>query len=241
MANAKSASGYYYKLAVYHYKTAAQETRLDTYFQQAYLPALHRAGFKQIGVFKPVEQDTADKKIYVLIPASSWDKLKDVDEKLSSDNTYTSAAADYTDALYNNAPYDRIETILLKAFTKMPVPAIPNLNGDKNERVYELRSYESATEKQHINKVKMFNDGNEVALFNRLGFNAVFYGDVIAGGHMPNLMYMTTFNNKADRDKHWDAFGSDAEWKELSARPEYQHNVSKNTIVFLRPAQYSDF
>jgi thioesterase domain-containing protein len=87
----------------------------------------------------------------------------------------------------------------------------------------------------------MFNVGDEINLFKRLGFNAVFYGEVIAGSHMPNLMYMTTFNNKEDRDKHWDAFGKDAYWKELVAKPEYQHNVSHADIIFLRPVEYSDF
>jgi hypothetical protein len=87
----------------------------------------------------------------------------------------------------------------------------------------------------------MFNDGNEVALFKRLGFNAVFYAEVLAGSHMPNLMYMTTFNDKADRDRHWTAFSSDPEWKTLVATPEYQHNVSKADILFLHPTVYSDF
>ena len=67
----------------------------------------------------------------------------------------------------------------------------------------------------------MFNEGGEIPLFVRLNFNAVFYADVIAGSHMPNLMYMTTFNNKQDRDDHWKVFSADAEWKALSARPEY--------------------
>jgi hypothetical protein len=87
----------------------------------------------------------------------------------------------------------------------------------------------------------MFNTGDEVGLFNRLGFNAVFYASVIAGAKMPNLMYMTTFNSKADRDKHWETFSADAYWKELSAKPEYQHNVSHADIIFLQPANYSDF
>jgi hypothetical protein len=58
---------------------------------------------------------------------------------------------------------------------------------------------------------------------------------------MPNLMYLTTFNNKADRDAHWDKFTADPEWKRLSGLPEYQHTVSKADILFLRPADYSDF
>ena len=86
----------------------------------------------------------------------------------------------------------------------------------------------------------MFNAGDDVGVFKRLGFNAVFYGEVVAGSTMPNLMYMTTFENKADRDAHWDSFGSDAYWKELSSLPEYQHNVSKNVTIFLHPTEYSD-
>jgi hypothetical protein len=86
----------------------------------------------------------------------------------------------------------------------------------------------------------MFNKGGEVGLFERLGFNAVFYGAVVAGNRMPNLMYMTSFENKAARDEHWKAFGSDPFWKTLSAKPEYKNNVSKIDITFLTPAEYSD-
>jgi hypothetical protein len=107
--------------------------------------------------------------------------------------------------------------------------------------VYELRSYESYTEKIYRNKVKMFNDGDEVGLFKRLGFNAVFYADVIAGSRMPNLMYMTTFSNQAIHDEKWKSFREDPQWKKLSGMEEYQHNVSKNTIYLLRPTEYSDY
>jgi hypothetical protein len=86
----------------------------------------------------------------------------------------------------------------------------------------------------------MFNKGGEVTLFKRLGFNAIFYGEVIAGASMPNLMYMTSFENRKSRDEHWKAFVDDPEWKKLSARKEYQNNVSKIDITFLVPAAYSD-
>jgi len=118
---------------------------------------------------------------------------------------------------------------------------LPKLNGPKKERVYELRSYESATEKIFENKVKMFNEGDEIGLFKRLNFNAVFYSRVLSGSKMPNLMYMTTFENKADRDAHWKNFSADPYWKKLSSMEEYQHNVSHIDIYFLQPAEYSDF
>jgi hypothetical protein len=238
---AKAADGYYYQIKIYHLKTKAQEDQVDQYLQNAYLPALHRAGIKNIGVFKPIEADTSGKKIYVLIPFKKWEQIKETDKQLASDQQYLADGKEYIDAAHNAAPYTRMETILLSAFSKMLSPAIPGLTANKIDRVYELRSYESATEKYNVNKLQMFNDGNEVALFKRLGFNAVFYAEVLAGSHMPNLMYMTTFNNKADRDKHWNAFSNDPEWKVLVAKKEYQNNVSKADILFLHPTAYSDF
>jgi len=232
---------YYYEIKLYHFKTQTQEDRMDTYLQNAYLPALHRLGIKNVGVFKPLPTDTLGLRMYVLIPFKTWNQLEALNEKLAADQQYASDGKDFINAAYNDLPYTRMETIVLRAFPKMLEPAVPELTADKPDRVYELRSYESPTEAFNVNKVKMFNDGDEVGLFKRLNFNAVFYAEVIAGSHMPNLMYMTTFNSKQDRDKHWDAFSNDPYWKKLVALPEYQHNVSKADILFLHPTAYSDF
>jgi hypothetical protein len=238
--SAAAGTGFYYQIKVYHFKNAAQQQVTENYLKDVFVPNLHKSGFKQIGVFTLVEPDTADRRLYVLIPFKSWESMKTFESTTSNvDLSNTSNA--YINAAHNNAPYTRIETIILSAFDKMPSPAVPNLSAPKSERVYELRSYEGPTEKYYINKVKMFNVGDEVALFKRLGFNAVFYAGVIAGSRMPNLMYMTTFNSKQDREEHWKAFSNDAYWKKLSSMPEYQNNVSKADIIFLRPAAYSDF
>jgi hypothetical protein len=232
---------YYYELKVYHYKTLDQEARIEHYLKDAYLPALHRAGIPSVGVFKPIKQDTADMRIYVYTPFTSLDKLTGIDKKLQADTKYFTDGEEYMNADYKDAPYTRIEIMILHAFPGMPAPAIPSLAGAKIDRVYELRSYESPTEKYNYNKVRMFNDGDEIGLFKRLDFNAVFYSEVVSGGHMPNLMYMTTFNSMADRDKHWVAFNNDAYWKTLSSKAEYQHNVSHADIFLLFPTEYSDF
>ena len=239
--NASAADGYYYQLKVYHLKTSGQEDRLDNYLKNAYLPALHRMGIKNIGVFKTIAADTSGKRIYVLIPYHNWSQLEKADKKLMEDQQYLADGKDYLDAVYTAPVYNRLETIVLGAFPKMPEPAVPVLTATKTDRVYELRSYESPTEKYNVNKVQMFNDGNEVALFKRLNFNAVFYANVIAGSHMPNLMYMISFDSMEEHDKHWKAFGNDPYWKQLSAKAEYQNNVSHIDAIFLHPAAYSDF
>jgi hypothetical protein len=202
---------------------------------------VHKAGIKKVGVFKPIANDTAaDKLIYVFIPFKTLDEWVKLEATLDKDAAFKTAGKSYLEAMHNDAPYERMESILLEAFSEMGQFASPSLKSAKGERVYELRSYEGPTEKIYENKVDMFNKGGEVGLFKRLGFNAVFYGKVLSGSHMPNLMYMTTFENMESRDEHWKTFGEDAQWKELSSRPEYQNNVSHADIILMRPAEYSD-
>lgn len=231
-----------YQLTVYHYKDSIQEMVLDNYLEKAILPALHQLNYSKVGVFKSLANDTAAvKKMYVLVAGRSMDELNVIRLNLSENTEYLEKGKAYLDAEYNHAPYLRMERIYMIAFARSPRLQMPSLKGPRSERVYELRSYESATEKIFQNKVQMFNEGGEIALFKRLNFNAAFYSEVIAGSKMPNLMYMTCFENMADRDAHWKTFGSDPEWKRLAALPEYQHNVSVNEKNFLRPTSYSDY
>jgi hypothetical protein len=58
---------------------------------------------------------------------------------------------------------------------------------------------------------------------------------------MPNLMYMTSFENMADREAHWQTFRDDSEWKQLSAKQEYKNNVSRNETILTHPTDYSDY
>ena len=232
----------FYQLTVYHFSTLAQEKILDNYFQNALLPALHKAGTQKVGVFKSWANDTtADKLVYVLVPLKSLDALQKNKELLQKNQQYNTAAAEYLDAEPRNPPYTRMENIVLRAFELAPQMQLPNLQAPKKTRIYELRSYEGATEKKFENKVKMFNQGGEVDIFKRLNFNAIFYAEVLSGSKMPNLMYMTSFENRPDRDEHWKAFNNDSAWKKLSALPEYRSNVSRITISYLYPAEYSDY
>jgi hypothetical protein len=229
----------YIELRVYHAADTQQVRIIENYLQASLLPRLENKGFNRIGVFTAINNDTAgDKRVYVLIPFSALDQLDQLARLADESITDSARAGAYGRALYNHPPFLRFETIVLQAFEGMPRVQPPALTGSVSERVYELRSYESATEALHQNKVQMFNSG-EVALFQRLGFNAVFYGRVLAGSRMPNLMYMTSFAGKASRDEHWKTFGSDPEWKALSSQPGYQHNVSRSDIIFLRPAGFS--
>ena len=232
----------YYQLQVYKLTGKAQEEKVDNFLKNAYLPALHRAGIKTVGVFKPVESDTTSgKRVFVWMPFTSLEQFAKTLEKLDKDSEYQKIGADFLGAAFDQAPFIRKESTLLLAFPLSPTFTVPSFPTPKADRIYELRSYESATENLHKQKVKMFNEGGECALFKSLEFNAVFYAQAISGSTMPNLMYMTTFANMAARTAHWDTFKASPVWKTLSGLPEYKNTVSKNVTLFLHPADYSDF
>ncbi|MBD8489251.1 NIPSNAP family protein [Echinicola sp. CAU 1574] len=224
-----------FEIKIYHLSSAAQEASIDQFLESAYIPAMHQKGVEHVGVFKPVETDSlSGKRIYVFTPYSNAQQFMNIASVL-----HLEEGLNYQNASHENPPFDRIETILLKAFSDMPHYAIPQLNGPKEERIYELRSYESPTEKLFHNKVEMFNSG-EVEIFDRLGFNALFYGEVVVGDKMPNLMYMTSFENLEAEKAAWKSFGTDAGWVQLRDDPRFQNNVSHIDITLLHPASYSE-
>src|SRR5205085_6738088 len=126
------------------------------------------------------------RKIYVFIPYKSLSDIDGLNSKLEKDNAYNTAGADYLNSAHDNPAYARFSKIILKAFSGHPVLTESKLTGPRNERVYELRSYESASEKLFRKKVDMFVKGNEIAIFDNLKFNPVFYAEVLAGAAMPN-------------------------------------------------------
>lgn len=232
----------YYQLKTYTLKDEAQEKRMDHYLEKAYLPALKRAGISNVGVFKfrPAKY-VLENKLFVLIPLNELTQLESIDLALDNDPTYLKAGEDYIKAKYNDPPYERINSVIMRAFSEMPTMRASQVSGPKKDRVYELRSYESPTEATYLNKVDMFNAGGEVELFETLGFNAVFYGEVLSGDRMPNLMYMTTFKDMTTRDAKWEAFFGSAKWDVLINDPKYKNNMNKADKLLLYPTEYSDY
>jgi len=232
----------YYQLKIYRLENDQQMMRVESFLKQAFLPAMHHAGVMNIGIFKPREQVSEnDKQIFVLIPFKTLEQFEKIGGILEKDLQYQSDGKDYINARYDNPPYQRIESILLKAFKDFPETGIPKLTGPRSNRVYELRSYQGPTEKIFQNKVEMFNDGKEINIFNELDFNPVFFGEVISGPIMPNLMYLTCFSSEASQTEHWNSFSNHPDWIKLKDMEKYKNNVSKIDKYLLYPTEYSDF
>ena len=231
----------YYLTQVYHCSTPSQLAAVDAYLKNIYLPHLHEFGIANVGVFEPINNDTAqDKTILVWIPLSSLQQLERLDQlKESIDPLKLNSLLSLT-TTNGVLPYNRLETIISKSF-KFQDQYVKNTSFQKSpDNIYEFRSYESADEALFLKKVHMFNEGNEIALFRTLNFNALFYSKVIAGSRMPNLIYITRFQNIADREAYWKNFVAAPDWKKMSTLPEYLNTVSKADIILMHAKSYSD-
>jgi hypothetical protein len=232
----------YFEVRIYRHADKAQEALVESYLKDAFLPALHRAGIPTVGVFKPIETDTAfGKLVYVFIPYNTINQYAELADKLNNDKVYAVAGKDFIDAPYNQPPFTRYESILALAFSNMPQFRAPSFTTPKSERIYEYRSYESATEAKATKKIEMFNEGGEMGIFESIGANAAFYAKVILGSQMPRLIYMTTYADMKSHDECWAAFRVHPEWKRISSLEEYRNTTSKTRAYLLHPTSYSDF
>lgn len=232
----------YYEVKIYRVNGPAQAAATDKYLKEAFIPAAHKSGINNIGVFKPIETDTAfGKLIYVLVPFKTYDDYFKFASALETDAAYNAAGKDFIEATNANAPFVRYESVFMKAFADMPQMFVPKFTTAPADRIYELRSYESGSEGKALNKIKMFNAGGEIKIFEKIGANPVFFGQVLLGSQKPRLMYLTTYANMKSHDDCWAAFRAHPDWKALSSAEEYKGNTSKTKAFLCHPTDYSDF
>ncbi len=228
----------FYELRTYEMQTGNRKGVLNDYLAKAAIPAWNRLGIKPVGIFNVVSGSNA-LLLYTLIPYPSMDALLSAPSRMAADAEYQKAAADYLGATIDNPAYTRQESCLLRAFTNVPRVRVPAEAAGNKPRIFELRTYESHSESAALKKIEMFNEGGEIALFDRIGLRPVFFGQTLIGRRQPNLVYMTVHQDMAAREKVWEDFRNAPGWKKLSADPAFANTVSATTIVFLRPAPYS--
>jgi hypothetical protein len=234
-SNAQSAGGReYYELRQFIVENEQQRKGLDTFFKQAAIPALNRAGMKKVGVFYPEGLSP----VYTLLTYNSLSDLVSLNERLADDSEFVSAGAEFINAPASAPAFKRMESSLMIAFAGMPKLETPV---SAPGRVFQLRIYESPSVVTGLKKIEMFNDAGEIKLFRESGLNPVFFGETIAGAKMPNLTYMLGFNNMDEQKAAWKKFVNMPEWKRISGMPEYADKaiLSGITNIPLTAAPYS--
>jgi len=235
-AQARGAVREYYELRRYEIETEQQKGGFDTFAGAAALPALNRLGIQPVGVFYPAEGLSP---IYVLLPHKSLESFATLTQRLGEDQEFLEKGADFVNAPADQPAYKNLEVQLMAAFEGMPRLERPT---EAPSRIFQLRTYESPSEKAGLKKIEMFNTA-EIAIFRKVGLHPVFFGQTLAGTKMPNLTYMLAFKDMEESKANWNQFRADPDWQKLRAMPEYldKEIIRKNGItnLYLRPAGYS--
>jgi NIPSNAP len=231
--------GQYVEVRTYHLKAAEDIAAIDSYMEHALLPALKRQGIGPVGVFAKDPQDPdPSPNVYVVIPYESLAQFSAMPEKLDADETYQMAASGYFATPADSPRFTRIESELLHSFDVWPKVKAPPQTAAGKDRLLELRTYESPTEKMGTLKKEMFNSG-EVPVFLAVGIQPVFMGRAVIGPYTPNLTYMTAYDDMAANEAAWKAFSAHPDWKKLSGMEKYKGTVTKIHKAWLRPRPYS--
>ena len=236
---AETRSREFYQFRRYSLVSGPQTKLTESYLGEALIPALTKLGMGPVGAFR-LEFGPETPVYYVLIPGSSSAALTELDLHLAKDADFLKAAEPFWSAPATASAFERVEYSMLAAFEGWPKLVPPPSTATKAKRIFQLRTYESASYRDHVRKVEMFNSG-EFEIFKNAGCNPVFFGDTIVGTRMPSLTYMLSFANSAELDARWDVFRNDPAWKKLQADPRYSYEpiVSNISNLVLSPLDCS--
>jgi len=229
----------YYQIRRYALQTGPQQKLIETYLNDAFIPAVTRMGMGPVGAFNlTIGPETPN--FHVLIPGKDLAALAQIDLHLAQDEEFLKAAAPFWNAPATSPAFQRVQYSLYAAFEGWPKLTPPPSAATKEKRIFQLRTYESPSYKDHVTKVHMFHSG-EFEIFLNAGFHPVFYGDTLADTRMPNLTYMLSFTDMNELEAKWKIFSNDPAWKKLSADPQFAYEaiVSNITNVILNPLSCS--
>ena len=215
-----------------------QKQRMTDLLKEATLPALLKHGAGPVGFFNSSIAPGGPFTV-ALISYPSMAAMEDIRARMNADAKYAKQIE-----AFNALPglgYERIDSSLLRAFPGVPAIEIPPTDAKRPSRIFELRTYESNSSATLKRKIKMFEEGGEIAIFKKAGMQVVFFAETIVGQNMPSLTYMLGYDDLAARESMWKAFGKDPEWAKLRAQPGLSDAeiVSNISSIFLSPLPFS--
>src|SRR5574340_1581420 len=196
----------YFLLQTYYLRNSTQAPRINEFMSQGLLPALNRVhSGPKIFLEGLVAAHMPQYAVIIGFPAledvQALSGKMNADAELQKRFTVWEAGAE--------PPYEHYSQTLLKAADYCP--ELAPLPPAPKPRVFELRTYHSPTWRQLRALHRRF-AGPEIRIFQRTGVHPIIYSETLFGPSMPNLTYLTPFAGLAEREKAWDAFGSDPEW-----------------------------
>ena len=202
-------NGAYYELPTYRLQFGAQVGRLLGWLEKRALPLLQKSGLGPVGIFT-VDVGPHVPAVLVLIHYPSWRELETAKFRLGNEADWDAARADLE---AGGEPFYRLDKVLLRATSFCP-PLKGAAVGGPTPKLFELRIYESPTQKQLGYLHERF-AGGEIDLFHKSGIHPLLYADTLIGPDQPNMIYLIPYESLAQREKAWAAFRENPEWAKL--------------------------
>ena len=236
--NAEPAAGArganYYLLETYYLRNSTQGPRINEYMSQGLAPALAQF-HKGPKIFLEALVAAHMPQFVVVLGFESLGELAAMPARLRGDAACRKAAAAWESG--SEAPYEHYSRVVLKSADYSPdAPPAPAAK----PRIFELRTYHSPTWMQLAALHQRF-AGPESRIFHRSGIHPIIFSETLVGPQMPNLTYLTPFEDLAAREKAWDAFGADPEWVKVRKESIDAHGQISSVIqiTLLRATLYS--
>ncbi len=205
----KKPGGPFYEMFFLRLQMGEQVSRMLAWLEKTAMPLFQKHGFGPMGFFNM----NVGPFIPALMGIVSFPSLTEMEAawaRLDADPELGAAVAE----LEKDGPaYYREDTRLLLA-TPFSPPLKPAAAGAPTHKIFELRIYESPTHRQLGYLHERF-AGGEIDIFHKSGIHPVLYGDTIFGPDRPNMAYLIPFDDLAQREKAWAAFGSNPDWVKI--------------------------
>ncbi len=236
----------YYEIRRYRLVDEGSRETVLAYLENALVPALGRAGIDRVGVFGVEAPDDLEEplepvdalSIWAIIPFQTIQDFEALKPTLEADSAYLEASAPMYATPRQEPIYERIESWFVRAFTGMPAMELPPQTAAGEDRIFELRLYESHNQETARRKVHMFDNG-EIDVMRDVDMAPLLFAELLVGENVPGLVYILSAPDMESHREHWQAFLEHPEWIRMRDMEYYQGTVSGIESVFLRPTAFS--
>lgn len=232
----KPMSSSYFEFYYIHMQNGSQTARMAKWLETRLMPTCQKHGFGPMGFFNVAVGPNLPTAV-ITFTYPSLAEMESQWGKLNSDSDYAAAVEEVEK---DEPAFHRVESTLLRATDFCP-PLTATPAGDPAHKLYELRIYESPTNRQLGYLHDRFGKSGEIDVFHKSGIHPVLYADTVFGPNQPNMAYLIPFESEAHREKAWATFGADPDWvriRDESVR--HGGDIVRNiTNMFLSPMSFS--
>jgi len=229
-------SASYFEFFYIHMQNGSQTARISKWLESGLMPICQKHGFGPMGFFNV----TVGPSLPTTLIIFSYPSLTEMETqwgKLNSDPDYAAVVAEVEK---DEPAFYRTEAMLLRSTPFCP-PFVATPAGDPPHKLYELRIYESPTNRQLGYLHDRFGRDGEIDIFHKSGIYPILYADTVFGPNQPNMAYLIPFESETHREKAWAAFGNDPDWVKIRDESVRRGGdiVRNITNMLLSPASFS--